>query len=168
MDEGYLRQRRNLFSVSIFILLAVWGGSYQNTLFPIRLERPFVAELFMWLGFAYFWYRTSLYQPPTLSQLLFNEKSLFVIKKHDLNFYNIHGLGSCNGKITLKPNPNNSDQTRFTLQGFSYLKNDSVTDTTNINIKKNDTFTSINPIKFYLESKLSQTIFFLTLLHLSY
>lgn len=82
MNEGYLRQRRNLISISLLLMLAMLGGTKVNPLYPFHLDRPFVAEMFIWIGFAYFWYRTKLHLPLEISVLFRNEVIIRHVKKY--------------------------------------------------------------------------------------
>jgi len=99
MNEEYLRQRRNLLSITILILLSILGGSNSNPLYPIQLERPYIAELFIWIGFGYFWYRTRIYTPINIFQHFKNEIILSHVIKYDPISYSHHNLLTFIGSI---------------------------------------------------------------------
>lgn len=102
MDEGYLRQRRNLISISILLLLTILAGSKINLLFPYaKFERPFIAELFLWIGFSYLWYRTRIYGPDSLQNVLKNETIIKYLINKNPDFMINHALLSFTGKIII-------------------------------------------------------------------
>jgi len=74
MDEGFFRQRRNLISISIALMLYMIAGGDINSLFGIKLEHNIVAIIFTWVGFFYFWWRCVIYGPDSIDRLFENEK----------------------------------------------------------------------------------------------
>jgi len=117
MNEAYLRQRRNFISISIFIMLAILGGAKVNPLYPFHLERPFVAEMFMWVGFGYFWYRTKIYTPVSIFQLFKNEIIIDHVRRLKPKEHTIHNLDTFFGNITVKSK--DKDGTIFNFHGVT-------------------------------------------------
>ena len=100
MNEGYIRQRRNLLSISILLLLAIFGEASKSLLFPVELGRPFVAELFAWIGFFYFWYRIKIYGPNNIFQLFKDEIVVAYIFKYHTDEYHRENVVNFSGYIT--------------------------------------------------------------------
>lgn len=117
MNEGYLRQRRNLISISIVLLLMILGGTKANPLFPLNLERPFVAELFAWIGFGYFWYRVKIYGPNNLARQFKNEIILKYVIEYDPGHYTHFNLSTFVGAIDVERKDN--ARTIFTFIGVT-------------------------------------------------
>jgi len=116
MTEGYLRQRRNLLSISILLLLAILGGAENVSLLPLKLKHPEVAEYFAWAGFLYFWYRVYMYTPSKLTALFKNEIILSLLKTHSNTDYNYFSLSDFIGSITITSSTD-SESADITLNG---------------------------------------------------
>ena len=104
MDEGYLRQRRNLISISILILLTTLAGTEINLLFPrAEFKNPGVAEFFIWIGFSYFWYRTRIYEPNLLKECFRQEVIISYLNNINPRFLLTNRLHSFIGDIEIAP-----------------------------------------------------------------
>ena len=121
MDEGYLRQRRNLISISILLLLTILAGTKVNLLFPYaKFDNPGVAELFIWIGFSYFWYRTRIYEPESIKEVFNNEVVMtFLQNNNHRQYITTNGLNSFTGTIDLdSDNYINNNETKCDITFF--------------------------------------------------
>lgn len=61
MNEGLLRQRRNLIITCVLLLFMKYGGVHLHKMsfagFDVEFARPEVIALALWIAFAYFLYR---------------------------------------------------------------------------------------------------------------
>jgi hypothetical protein len=119
MTEGYLRQRRNLLSICILLLLAILGGAENISLLTLKLKHPEVAEYFAWSGFLYFWYRVYMYAPSKLTELFRNEIILRLIYKHKNKEYNNFNLEEYAGSIEIHIPASDNKKTQLILRGHS-------------------------------------------------
>ena len=121
MDEGYLRQRRNLISISILLLLTVLAGTKINLLFPYaKFDNPGVAELFIWIGFVYLWYRTRIYGPQSIKNVFDNEVIVAYLRINQPQFIIDYNLNSFAGVINFT-SQSNGGKTRLTFSGKNDL-----------------------------------------------
>jgi hypothetical protein len=63
MNDGFLRQRRNLMAISIGLLLFLLAEGNIKTLFGVELGNKSIAILFAWLAFFYANWRYYIYLP---------------------------------------------------------------------------------------------------------
>ncbi len=151
MNEGYLRQRRNLISASIVILVVVLGGTKINPLYPFHFERPYVAELFMWIGFSYFWYRTKIYSPIRIFHQFKTEIIISYIREYNYDAYNLYNLISFVGTIrAIREKENN---TTFKLTGIVESTGKTVDSGVDVPVSLNKILNPINYIKNLLTGK---------------
>lgn len=70
MDEGILRQRRNLVTISIIIIIFyIAGGSFKSIL-GVSIKNPEYIEYFLSIAFMYLLWRYWLYSKGEISYLL--------------------------------------------------------------------------------------------------
>ena len=70
MDEGVLRQRRNLVTICLAILLYIFSEGSLESILGIKITRPEVAEYFAWIGFFYFLWRYWIHSRGEVALLL--------------------------------------------------------------------------------------------------
>jgi len=138
-------------SISILLLIMIIGGAKINPLYPFHLERPFVAEMFAWIGFGYFWYRINIYGPISLYQIFKNEIILSHVIKYDPGTYTMYNLSTFVGTINVQNTTN--DRTAFSFSGTTEASGNAAPSGVVIPLKLNVIFSKYNYLKNIFRGK---------------
>jgi len=84
MDEGILRQRRNVVSMSIALSLYILADAKINSILGMEIPKAEVVVIFAWIGFFYFLWRYFIYvNKISIKKLLDEEVGGILYKGND-------------------------------------------------------------------------------------